>query len=124
MMEDELDRMLAKHDEIVPSSGFVMSVMDAVRREAQVHDPAPLPPLGFPWMRAAPVFIGLAAALVMLLVASVEIARMPIAAVSGPLLSPIVRQLLVQANAGWIVGALLLTFFSTLFSMRFAVGRR
>ena len=32
--EDEINRILSREDEILPSSGFAVSVMDAVRREA------------------------------------------------------------------------------------------
>ena len=57
MKPEELDRILSKADEIVPSSGFAANVMDAVRRESS----AP-PPIRFPWQRAVPGF-GAAAAL-------------------------------------------------------------
>jgi MFS superfamily sulfate permease-like transporter len=51
-MNDDLDRMLMEREEIVPSSGFVASVMEAVRQE--VAAPAPIP---FPWKWALPGFI-------------------------------------------------------------------
>lgn len=57
MKPEELDRILSKADEIVPSSGFAANVMDAVQRERS----AP-PPIRFPWRRAVPGF-GVAAAL-------------------------------------------------------------
>jgi len=123
-MEDELDRTLSKQDEIVPSSGFVMSVMDAVRREAKASEPTPLPPLAFPWMRALPVFVALGVTLAMLGAAFVEIARMPVAAVNEPLLPPAVTRVLVQVNADWLAGALLIAFLSAFLSMRFAFGKR
>jgi len=47
--EDEMNRILSQADEILPSSGFAASVMDAVRREA-----AAPPPIPFPWKRALP----------------------------------------------------------------------
>jgi hypothetical protein len=56
MKEEELDRILSAGPEILPSSGFVASVMNAVREEAC----AP-PPIPFPWKRLLP---GLAASLV------------------------------------------------------------
>jgi hypothetical protein len=123
-MEDELDRMLSTRDEIVPSSGFVASVMDAVRNEAAASAPTPLPPLEFPWVRALPVFAALAAVLVILVGGFVEVIRMPVVATREPLLPPAVMQGLVQANAGWIAFALLLTLASTFISIRFAVGKR
>jgi hypothetical protein len=123
-MEDDLDRMLSKRDEIVPSSGFVMSVMDAVRREAQASEPTPIPPLAFPWLRALPIFGALAAVLVMLIAGIVEAVRTPVAATNGPLVPPAMWHALEQVNAGWLAGALLLALLSTLLSVRFATGKR
>jgi hypothetical protein len=123
-MEDELDRMLSTRDEIVPSSGFVMSVMDAVRHEAAVSEPTPLPPIAFPWLRALPIFAALAAVVVMLIAGIVAAVRMPVPNTSGPLVPPAILHALEQVNAGWLAGALLLAFLSTVFSIRFAVGKR
>src|SRR5271157_2825438 len=59
MMKDaEIDPILSGQDELLPSAGFVASVMDAVRREA-----AAPPPIPFPWKRA---LAGLALAVVAL----------------------------------------------------------
>lgn len=52
MNDDDLDRMLMEREEIVPSSGFVASVMEAVQQEAAA--PAPIP---FPWKWALPGLI-------------------------------------------------------------------
>ncbi len=52
MNDNDLDRMLTERDDIVPSSGFVASVMEAVREEAAA--PAPIP---FPWKWAVPGFV-------------------------------------------------------------------
>ena len=49
MNNDDLDRMLLEREEIVPSSGFVAAVMEAVQQEAVA--PAPIP---FPWKWALP----------------------------------------------------------------------
>jgi hypothetical protein len=46
-MTDELDQLLAKEDDVVPSSGFTQAVMDAVRAAK-----AAPPPIPFPWTRA------------------------------------------------------------------------
>jgi hypothetical protein len=59
MKNEDIDHILSRDDEILPSSGFAVSVMDAVRREAV----AP-PPIPFPWKRALP---GVAAGAVVLL---------------------------------------------------------
>lgn len=52
MNRDDLDRMLMEREEIVPSSGFVASVMEAVQQEAAA--PTPIP---FPWKWALPGFV-------------------------------------------------------------------
>ena len=43
---DDLERLLSNDDDLVPSSGFASSVMEAVQRAAD--EP---PPLRFPWWR-------------------------------------------------------------------------
>ena len=53
MSGDDLDQILSEEDDILPSSGFASSVMDAVRCEAS----AP-PPIPFPWTRALPGLVG------------------------------------------------------------------
>ncbi|MGP8225361.1 MAG: hypothetical protein ACLQGT_04330 [Terracidiphilus sp.] len=45
----KIDRILATEEELIPSSGFLASVMERVHEEARM--PAPLP---FPWKRAIP----------------------------------------------------------------------
>ncbi len=52
MNDHDLDQLLTEREEIVPSSGFVASVMEAVRQEAAA--PAPIP---FPWKWAVPGFV-------------------------------------------------------------------
>jgi hypothetical protein len=66
----ELDRFLSE-TEILPSSGFTASVMDAVRREA-----AAPPAIPFPWKRALPGIIAGGAMLgAVLIVTLVQLAR-------------------------------------------------
>jgi hypothetical protein len=48
---DEIDSILLSEGSILPSSGFAVSVMDAVREEAA--QPAPI---AYPWKMAAPGF--------------------------------------------------------------------
>ena len=98
-MKDEFDRIMSE-EEILPSSGFATSVMDAVRREAL----AP-PPIPFPWKRALPgmIFAGatLAVVLVMCAIQLIE------AASSAPSLQPVsTLQLLRQYQVHWISLAL------------------
>jgi hypothetical protein len=52
--DDSLDRLLQAHlaapaEQPAPSSGFVLSVMEAIRQEA-----AAPPPIAFPWRRVMP----------------------------------------------------------------------
>ena len=49
MDRTNIDRILATEEELVPSSGFLASVMQAIHEEAT----AP-PPIPFPWKRAVP----------------------------------------------------------------------
>jgi len=60
MNDAEIERILSGRDEIVPSSGFVASVMEGVRRQAVTP-----PPIPFPWKRALPI-LGLAIGAVVL----------------------------------------------------------
>ena len=117
-MRDDLDRILSDQDDIAPSSGFVSSVMHAVRVEAAAPQPIP-----FPWVRAVPVFVAFLVLLAAIVIGVAEAVRIPVAAAAPwPKLSEleIVQHALAQANAGWIAFALMLTLFSTLFSFRLA----
>jgi hypothetical protein len=55
MNHDELDRLISREAEIIPSSGFTASVMTALR--AQAHVP---PAITFPWKRALPGIVAAA----------------------------------------------------------------
>ena len=118
-MEDELDRMLSPQDEIVPSSGFAASVMEAVQHEAAASEPIP-----FPWLRALPVFVAMVAVVAMLVAGFVELAGMPAVATTEWTLPPAIEHALMQTNAGWIALALLVTLLSGLVSVRLAMGKR
>lgn len=53
LADDDLDRLLTRHFEqegcLAPSSGFALTVMDAVQAETGT-----LPPIAFPWGRVLP----------------------------------------------------------------------
>ncbi|HEX4824067.1 MAG TPA: hypothetical protein VFV19_07120 [Candidatus Polarisedimenticolaceae bacterium] len=102
MKPEEIDRILAEKDDLVPSSGFTDAVMDAVRREA-----ATPPPIPFPWKRAWPVVVAGAAALA--LVPAVVVIE---AAAPSPLRVP--------PELGWIALAAAVTLVSIGFSWRAA----
>ena len=95
-----------KHEDIVPSSGFTASVMDAITREAT----AP-PPIPFPWKRALPglgwfLLTGIA----FLVTAPVPGYNPP----SAPDLSAVLNA------SGWITAALLMALLSVALTRRIA----
>ena len=127
--EGEISRILSREEEILPSSGFAISVMDAVRREA-----AAPPPIPFPWKRALPGLVvgGFALALVFLtlVVAIAQLLRASTSAhfsMSLPSVLTPIFGLGLQRNlkiaASWTVLALLVAFVSVKLSMRLASGR-
>jgi hypothetical protein len=125
MNHDELDRILAKRDDIQPSSGFAASVMEAVREEA-----AAPPPIPFPWKRALPVLVFAALALVVVVAAGVvSIVQLSHREVTSQFAFSFWD--LLPASAGgsagtsvaWTAAALLAAFVSVKLSMRLGAGR-
>ena len=121
--DEEIDRVLSRDDEILPSSGFAVSVMDAVRREA-----AAPPPIPFPWKRALPGLVVAGFALALVLVAIVvAIARRasitPQFSMPLPSVMPPIFHGGIESAAIWTALALLVAFVSVKFSMRMASGR-
>jgi hypothetical protein len=122
---EEIDRILSREGEIMPSSGFVVSVMEAVRREAT----AP-PPIPFPWKRALPGMVvgGLMLALVGIGVVLV-ISRVGGAPVTSPLPVPppsgmsALFQGGIESAVRWTVLSLLTAFVCVKLSMRLASDR-
>lgn len=122
MRDLDLDRDLSKEEEILPSSGFAASVMEAVQRDAAV-----LPPIPFPWKRALPGLCAAGFMLAFVIVASILLlvhkpAAPPIPAVWHAGLASIVEAWK-TFGANWIALALLLSLASVKLSMRFASGR-
>jgi hypothetical protein len=119
MNDDELDHMLSRQEDIVPSSGLVPNVMDAVRREASAQ-----PPIPFPWKWAMPALAAWALALASLSVITfAQLRRGPAPAVP---ISPLVATILGGAKAigaEWIALALVVWFASVTFAMRLAGSR-
>jgi hypothetical protein len=122
--KDEIDRILSREDEILPSSGFAVSVMDVVRREA-----AAPPPIPFPWKRALPGVVVGSFALVLVLVAGVRAivqmdkATAPHFSMPSPPVMPPIFSGGIESAAIWTILALLVTFVSVKLSMRVASGR-
>ena len=124
MSDAQIDRILSR-EEILPSSGFVSSVMDAVRREA-----AAPPPIPFPWKRALPFAVlgagafGLLAFVVIFLVShpgSVSPSNSPSAALRW-VWSPSSVQTVVNSPFGLCAIALLGAFIMVKLSLRLAGG--
>ncbi|MGA6986225.1 MAG: hypothetical protein WBZ01_09235 [Terriglobales bacterium] len=123
--EDEMNRILSREDEILPSSGFAVSVMEAVQREA-----AAPPPIPFPWMRALPGLVVGGLALILVLVAGVAaIAQLGRAGTTAqfsrslPSALPFFFQGTMESAASWAVLALLVAWVSAKLSMRLASAR-
>ena len=125
MKDPEIDRILSGQDEILPSSGFAVSVMEAMRREA-----AAPPPIPFPWKRALPGIV--VAAFVLALVVVVGIATIVQAGrgkvslgattISSSLPWP-AWQGMAGSTVGWTALALIVALVSVKISMRLAAGR-
>ena len=111
MRQHELDHILSREKEIVPSAKFTASVMGAIRSEA-----AAPPPISFPWVRALPGLIAGAGALFWIVVQSPEGPGVPPATAFGSLLqswidrlAPILKSA-ESAGMGWVLLSLILTF--------------
>jgi hypothetical protein len=121
--ESEINRILSGEEEILPSSGFTVSAMDAVRREA-----AALPPIAFPWKRALPGMVVGGVALAVVLIALVRaIAQLDRTAasqlyVSLPSAMPALHHGSIGSAAAWTVVALLAALISVKVSMRLGSG--
>ena len=78
--ENEIDRILFREDEILPSSGFAAAVMDAVRREA-----AAPPPIPFPWKRAVTgLLAGICALILVIIAGAIANARLSSTSITPP----------------------------------------
>jgi len=111
MRDSDLDRVLSKEEEILPSSGFAASVMEAVRREASTP-----PPIPFPWKRALPGLCVAGLTLVALLTASflLVIHGAPAQRIPRHWLAALDSAAAISQSLGaaWIVLALALSFAS------------
>lgn len=128
---EELDQLLAAHfirgEELAPSSGFALSVMESIRAETC----AP-PPIAFPWKRALPGVIALLCAMTGFAVLLLRLRRnivalgVPSTGASTVFLSTHMEifHLTRMEQAGcWIAVAMLLSLLATTGSMRIARGR-
>jgi hypothetical protein len=112
MERDDLDQLLSG-DEIVPSSGFVGRVMDAVHVEATA-----LPAIPFPWSRALPGIVAIAVALASIVTGFVALARAGVeSSTIATSLSPVP-----DATLGWLLIVVLLCTVPVALSLRITRG--
>ena len=113
MDDNRIDRILAGEEELIPSSGFLASVMERVQEEAA----APLP-IPFPWRRAIPGIVLTAGVFGW---SAVELIRqgLPDMSTLPPLTLP--AALVAPAEqAGWVAMALGVSLLSWLLARRLA----
>ncbi len=115
MEQSRIDAILATEEALIPSSGFLASVMESVREEA-----ATPPPIPFPWKRAVP---GILLAGGVFAWAAVELFRYGLPAVNWILLTPPHLSAALERpleEAGWVALALGASLLSWLLSRRLA----
>jgi hypothetical protein len=113
MTDERIDAILGAEEELVPSSGFLASVMDRVH--AEVAAPPPIP---FPWKRALP---GFALAAGVFAWSGVELVRYALPAMSQmklPQLHLAAGSVRPLEQAGWVAAALAVSLFSYVISRR------
>ena len=114
MNDAELDRILSQTEQVVPSDTFVASVMSAVAREGSPST------LAFPWLRALPGFIALAASFGSILVFAIRAALAAGATESAPISIATTFATTQSYAVGWIAVALVVTLVSMLVPFRLA----
>jgi hypothetical protein len=107
MKPEELDHVLSGEADIVPSSGFVASVMEAVTAEAAA------PALTFPWKRAWPLAAGFPVLFLWLALSQTG----PGVTAPGPDLYEWFEMIVPMAT-GWVAAGLVMTAAFTLWSLR------
>jgi len=115
MRDAKIEAILASEEELIPSSGFLGSVMERVQEEAV----AP-PPIPFPWKRAIPGVLAITGVFVW---GAVELFRHGLPTLSSPMLPlphlPVALVVPVE-SAGWVALALCATLLSLLLARRLA----
>jgi hypothetical protein len=116
-VDAKIDTILSTEEELIPSSGFMASVMERVQEEAAA--PAPI---RFPWKRAIP---GIVLATGVFGWGAVEMVRLGLPAVHALTLTPLqlsAGSMHSVESAGWVAMALGVSLVSWLLSRRL-VGR-
>ena len=115
MTNNDLDRILSsKDDDILPSSGLMTSVMEAIRSDA-----ATPPPIPFPWKRALPGLAAGGSALACMLALVLDQLLQSAHTLPLPASLPVWTLPIVEA-VGWSALALLLSLISVKLSMQLA----
>jgi hypothetical protein len=126
MRQHELDHILSREKEIVPSAKFTANVMGAIRSEA-----AAPPPISFPWLRALPGLFAGAVALFWIVVQNRDWSGSGVlqATTLASFFQSWTDRLTLILNSakangvGWVLLSLLLTFACWELT-RFVAGRR
>lgn len=116
-MSDPLDAVLLAEfnsaEQLRPSSGFALSVMDAIHEETTVP-----PPIPFPWKRILPGAIAIPCALVAFIIWA---ARHYSATAAGTFTLP--SLISVNSTLSWVALSLVLTLIAVVSSFRLVNGR-
>jgi hypothetical protein len=114
MANEDIDRILSREDEILPSSGFGAAVMEAVRSEA-----AAPPPIPFPWKRAWPgIVIGVGSLVLVLVAVVTAVVRSATEPITAEVVASMPSGMALLSHGGlqsaivWTVLALLAAFVS------------
>lgn len=110
-----IDRILSSEEPLIPSSGFLASVMESVREEAAA--PRPIP---FPWKRCIPGCVVVAGAFGWGALKVIQQGLPAIASVSVAPQHITVAEIQSVEQAGWVALALAVSLLSWLFSRRLA----
>lgn len=113
--QDALDAILHGEEALVPSSGFLASVMERVQEEAAA--PAPIP---FPWHRVLPGIILAALSFGWILVLVLRHLPQIVASLSAPEAPFSMTLTKPMQDVAWILLALGISLASWLFSRRIA----
>jgi len=114
-IDAEIDRVLGMEEDLIPSSGFMASVMERVEEEA-----AAPPPIPFPWKRAIPGILLTAGVFGW---GAVELVRLGLPmARSLTIIAPHLSAAYVRTveSAGWVALALGISLASWMLSRRLA----
>jgi hypothetical protein len=110
MGDDDLERILSNEEQVIPSAGFGIAVMDAIRRDSTVP-----PPIPFPWKRILPAVL-----VAMFIVVALSIAGITL--FIDYQLNQLIRWPKPRnaVGAAWIALSLIVTSVAVRLSMRFA----